>query len=404
MDQAFIDQVLKGCAFERNRKGPPEGFPALPPIPGGRYTDSRFLELEQQFLWKHSWLYACHVDELPGKGSYLLWRKTNSPILIIRGEDDEIRAFYNTCRHRGGPLVEDAKGTVQGGLTCAFHGWAYDFEGNLKGVRESRDFVDLDVNCISLISVCCERLGNWIFINENPEAEPLLVSLGPIARQLQQFDPQSVRHVESYGFDVECNVKVMLEAFLEVYHLQKIHRDTVARFLEYRATNIMLWPNGHSLMVTPNRNPEWVDPGTVGMAEFPNVTRLPVETNVSYNIYPNLITPVASTGMPFLTFWPSSDCTMRVDCHWFAPEACGDERHPLWDQRIRNFDRILQEDLELAPQIQQSMESPGFREIRLNYQERRIYHWHEELDRRIGIERIPEDLRVEPLLSGMIER
>jgi choline monooxygenase len=404
MDQAFIDHVLEGCAFERNRKGPPEGFPALPPIPGGRYTDPRFLELEQQFLWKHSWLYACHVDELPGKGSYLLWRKTNSPILIIRGEDDEIRAFYNTCRHRGGPLVEDAKGTVQGGLTCAFHGWAYDFEGNLKGVRESRDFVDLDVNCISLISVCCERLGNWIFINENPEAEPLLVSLGPIARQLHQFDPQSVRHVESYGFDVECNVKVMLEAFLEVYHLQKIHRDTVARFLEYRATNIMLWPNGHSLMVTPNRNPEWVDPGTVGMAEFPNVTRLPVETNVSYNIYPNLITPVASTGMPFLTFWPSSDCTMRVDCHWFAPEACGDERHPLWDQRIRNFDRILQEDLELAPQIQQSMESPGFREIRLNYQERRIYHWHEELDRRIGIERIPEDLRVEPLLSGMIER
>jgi choline monooxygenase len=404
MDQAFIDHVLEGCAFERNRKGSPEGFPALPPIPGGRYTDPRFLELEQQFLWKHSWLYACHVDELPGKGSYLLWRKTNSPILIIRGEDDEIRAFYNTCRHRGGPLVEDAKGTVQGGLTCAFHGWAYDFEGNLKGVRESRDFVDLDVNCISLISVCCERLGNWIFINENPEAEPLLVSLGPIARQLQQFDPQSVRHVESYGFDVECNVKVMLEAFLEVYHLQKIHRDTVARFLEYRATNIMLWPNGHSLMVTPNRNPEWVDPGTVGMAEFPNVTRLPVETNVSYNIYPNLITPVASTGMPFLTFWPSSDCTMRVDCHWFAPEACGDERHPLWDQRIRNFDRILQEDLELAPQIQQSMESPGFREIRLNYQERRIYHWHEELDRRIGIERIPEDLRVEPLLSGMIER
>ena len=404
MDQSFIDRVLEGCAFERNRKGPPEGFPALPPIPGGRYTDPRFLELEQQFLWKYSWLYACHVDELPEKGSYLLWRKTNSPILIIRGDDDEIRAFYNTCRHRGGPLVENAKGAVQGGLTCAFHGWAYDFKGKLKGVREPRDFVALDMNCLSLISVRCERLGCWIFINENPEAEPLLVSLGPIARQLQQFDPQSIRHVESYGFDVECNVKVMLEAFFEVYHLQKIHRDTVNRFLEYRATHIMLWPKGHSLMVTPNRNPEWVDPGTVGMAEFPNVTKLPVETNVSYNIYPNLVTPVASTGFPFLTFWPSSDCTMRVDCHWFAPEACGDERHPLWDQRIRNFDRILQEDIELAPQIQQSMGSPGFREIRLNYQERRIYHWHEELDRRIGIERIPEDLRVKPRLSGMIER
>ena len=196
----------------------------------------------------------------------------------------------------------------------------------------------------------------------------------------------------------------MLEAFLEVYHLKTIHRDTVNRFLEYRATNIILWPDGHSLMVTPNRNPEWVDPGTVGMVEFPNVSELPIKTNVSYNIYPNLVTPVASTGIPFLTFWPSGDRTMRVDCHWFAPDACEDERHPLWDQRIRNFDKILQEDIELAPQIQRSMESPGFKEIRLSYQERRIYHWHEELDRRIGADRIPQELQVKPRLSGMIDR
>ena len=404
MDQSFIDRVYEGCAFERTRQGPPEDFPALPPIPGGRYTDPRFLKLEQQFLWKNSWLYACHVDELPGKGSYLLWRKTNSPILIIRGDDDEIRAFYNTCHHRGGPLVQNTYGTVQGGLTCAFHGWAYDLKGRLKGVPDPRDFTGLDLDCVSLVSVRCERLGNWIFINENPEAEPLLVSLGPIAQQLRQFDPQSIRHVASYGFDVECNVKLMLETFLEVYHLKTIHRDTVNRFLEYRATNIILWPDGHSLMVTPNRNPEWVDPGTVGMVEFPNVSELPIKTNVSYNIYPNLVTPVASTGIPFLTFWPSGDRTMRVDCHWFAPDACEDERHPLWDQRIRNFDKILQEDIELAPQIQRSMESPGFKEIRLSYQERRIYHWHEELDRRIGADRIPQELQVKPRLSGMIDR
>ena len=404
MDQSFIDRVYEGFEYERSRKGPPEKFAALPPIPAGRYTDPEFLDLERQYLWQKSWLYACHTDEIPQVGSYLQWSKTGSPILIVRTTQDQVRAFYNTCRHRGSPLVTDSSGRVNGGFTCGYHGWAYDLEGNLKGVRDRRDFPDLEFSCLGLVSVRCERLGCWVFINEDPKAESLSDSLGPVTQQWHQFDPDSIRHVESYGFDVECNIKVMLEAFFEVYHLQSTHPDTASRFLDHRATNIVLWPNGHSIMVTPNRNPDWVDPGTVGMKEFPNVSELPVRTNVSYNVYPNLVTPVAPTGIPFLTFWPTGSRTMRVDCHWFAPDWGEGGRHSLWDQRIRNFNRILQEDIELVPQIQRSMESRGFRGVRLNYQERRIYHWHEELDRRIGIERIHGHLRVEPRLAEMIER
>ena len=404
MDQSFIDHVYEGFEYERTRTTPPEDFPTLPLIPGGRYTDPEFQELERQYLWRKSWLYACHSDELEHKGSYILWNKTHSPIIIVRGDDDQVRAFYNTCRHRGGPLVTAPDGKVKSGLTCIYHGWSYDLEGNLKGVPDRRDFPGLDLSCLGLIRVRCERLGNWIFIKEDPQADSLTNALGPIAGHLQQFDPDGIRHVESYGFDIECNVKVMLEAFFEVYHLKNIHQDTVNRFLEHRATRIILWPNGHSLMVTPNRNPEWVDPGTIGMLEFAQVSELPVKTNVSYNLYPNLITPVAPTGMPFLTFWPTSDRSMRIDCHWFAPDWGEGERHPLWNRRIRNFNRILQEDMELVPHIQRSIESRGFRGTRLNYQERRIYHWHEELDRRIGVDNIPGHLRVEPHLSKMIEK
>jgi len=403
MDQLFIDDVYQRLEAERSRKGPPESFPALPPIPGGRYTDPEFLALEREYLWKKSWLYACHLDELPETGSYILWQKTGSPILIVRGKDDEVRAFYNTCRHRGGPLVKDERGATQGGFTCGYHGWAYDLEGNLRGMRDRRDFVDLDFSCLGLITVRCERLGNWIFINEDPDAAPLLDSLGQIPEHMAQFDLDNTRHISSYSFDVDCNVKVLLDAFLEVYHLKSIHQDTVDRFLDHRGTSIMLWPRGHSLMITPNRRPDWVDPGTLGMIDFPKVTELPVKTNVSYNIYPNLVTPVAGNGMPFINFWPKTDRTMVIECHWFSPDWGGGERHELWDKRIANFDRILEEDTQFAPQIQKSVESPGFKGIQLNYQERRIYHWHEELDRRIGIDRIPGHLRVQPMLADLIE-
>ena len=90
---------------------------------------------------------------------------------------------------------------------------------------------------------------------------------------------------------------------------------------------------------------------------------------------------------------------MQIDCHWFAPEAENAEQEELWKTRIENFERILYEDTQFAPMIQESVESDGFQGISINYQERRIYHWHEELDRRIGIENIPEHLRVKPVLE-----
>jgi len=402
MDAAFIERVRKNVEYQRERKSPPDGFPAFAPIAGRRYTDPGFLALESERLWKRSWLYACHVDELPQAGSYMLWKKSGSPILIVRGKDDELRAFYNTCRHRGGPLVKESRGNARG-FVCGYHGWTYDLEGNLVNLRDKRDFVDFDKSCHGLVDVRCERLGNWVFLNEDPAAEPLLEHLGVIPSHLEQFDLHSIRHVDSRSYDVACNVKVLLDAFLEVYHLKSIHTETVDRFLDHRGTDIMLWPNGHSLMITPNRREGWVDPGTIGMKEFQSVTELPATYNLSYNLYPNLVTPVAPTGMPFLVFWPTGSNTMQIDCHWFAPDWGDDERDPLWETRIDNFERILYEDTQFAPQIQESVESPGFRGISLNYQERRIYHWHEELDRRVGADNIEPELRVEPKLDNFVD-
>lgn len=403
MDAAFTKKILTSMEFERQRQSPPEGFPQLPLIPGGRYTDPDFQQLEWEGLWRKSWLYACHLDEIPEAGSYLLWKKTASPIILIRGENREVKAFYNTCRHRGGPLVMESKGKLDSRFVCAYHGWCYNLQGQLTAVRDKRDFVDLDISNISLKSVRCERIGNWVFINENADAPALLEHLHPIPLHLQQFQPDNIRLIHSATYDVDCNVKIQLDAFFEVYHLSFIHEDTVDRFLDYRGTAINLWPNGHSSMITPNRRPEWVDPGTVGMPVLPTVTEIPTNHNMSLNFYPNLISPMAPTGMPFLTFWPKSINTMQIDCHWFALDSLEHEYDSLWEKRIENFERILYEDTQFAPQIQQSVESPAFEGITLNYQERRIYNWHEELDRRIGIERIPEHLRVTPLMAPYLE-
>jgi choline monooxygenase len=224
-----------------------------------------------------------------------------------------------------------------------------------------------------------------------------------LAGELAQFQPDNLMLVDSRGYDVACNVKVLLDAFLEVYHLKSIHQSTVDRFLDHRGTTITLWRGGHSRMTTPNRRPDWIDPGTKGMPEIPTVTEIPRNNNVSYNIYPNIVMPPSSSGLPMLAFWPRTATTMRIECHWFAPRVAKESLSPLWQTRIDNFERILYEDTQFAPQIQESVESPGFKGMALNYQERRIYHWHEELDRRIGLNRVPANLRVEPLLENWVE-
>jgi phenylpropionate dioxygenase-like ring-hydroxylating dioxygenase large terminal subunit len=280
MDTATVQRFLDGMKYESERTAPPEGFPSLPDIPAGRYTDPAFLELEMTHLWRKSWLYACHIDELPEPGSYLLWRKTGSPILIVRGKDDVVRAFYNTCRHRGGPLVKSACGKADG-LVCGYHGWTYNLEGKLINLRDRRDFPGLDLSQRPLIGVRCERFYNWIFINENLGAEPLLEHVHPFFEYFRQFEPECWRLVAKEAFDVNCNVKVLLDAFLEVYHLKSIHQNTVDRFLDHRGTTIALYREGHSIMVTPNRRPDWQDPGTRGMRKIESATVVSSQNNPS---------------------------------------------------------------------------------------------------------------------------
>ena len=403
LNDLAVARVNETMEFERGRKTPPEGFPHLPDIPGSRYVEKEFLALERERMWKRAWLFAGHTDQLPNPGSWFLTRNTGSPILVVRDLQGEVRAFYNTCQHRGAPLVKENEGESRG-FVCGYHGWSYTLDGKLTAVRDKRDFVDLDFSCRSLVSVRCERLGSLIFINEDPEAETLIEHLGPMAKELDQYSLDTLRWVDSRSYEVPCNVKILLDAFLEVYHLKSIHQSTVDRFLDHRGMFVTLWPNGHSRMLTPNRRPDWTDPGTIGMPKIPTVTEVPAKNNVSYHIYPNFVMPASDSGIPLLQFWPTSDTSCRVVSSWIAPDHDPENPSPLWETRLSNWERILYEDLQFAPQIQESLESKGFRSMPLNYQERRIYHWHEELDRRIGLNQVPPESRVEQVLHEQVVR
>jgi phenylpropionate dioxygenase-like ring-hydroxylating dioxygenase large terminal subunit len=404
MDRDWVDRLRDEMTTVADRSAPPAGFPRLPDIPAGRYTDDDFFALEKERIWSKSWVLAAHEDELVGPGQYASFDRLGPPLLLIRGRDERVRAFYNTCQHRGAPLVRDAGGCVQR-LVCKYHGWTYELDGELVGVPDAHDFVDLDRSTRGLVEVRCERFGGWWFVSLGCDGPSLLEFLGPVAREMTQFSPERLRLIDRHSMTIDCNWKVAIDAFLEVYHLRHIHPHSVNNLLDHSRTAIGLLPEGHSRMVSGKRDPA----GDMGLADagiepIPTLTEIPQIANLSYFVFPNLITPTDVAGFPFLQFWPLDRKTTRFDVSWFVADWGEGEVPGYWTEFIKIFDAVLKEDTENVPWIQRSMESPACEGIPLNYQERRIYHFHEQIDRSIGVADVPESLRVPQLMDAWTER
>lgn len=421
MDTSLTERLRVEMRAEFARTGPPDGFPAFHDIPVERCTSEEFWRLEQEHLWPRVWVLAGRDEDVANPGDFITFDDLGPPILIVRGKDSVVRAFYNTCRHRGAPVVRDAAGSART-LRCQYHSWTYDVTtGALVHVPDERDFVGLvrDERC--LVSLRCEVWDGWVFVNQDADAVPLLDWLHPIPTQLAQLQGRSLRTVARRSKVVTCNWKVAAEAFLEVYHFRHIHSRNGESQLDNRGATMGLLPNGHSRMVTPFSAgaataagmaawDDWRHIEAPGFVDITSVVDMVRSTSTAYSVFPNLITPVAAYGFPFITFWPIDRRTTRIDwTHYapidFDPAPDGVESlPPVWERRMATFDQIMSEDFANLEPMQRSLESPALCGVPINYQERRIWHFHEQLDRTIGRDRIPRDMRVEPLLDRYVER
>ena len=396
-------QTLKDLMeYEAERKAPPEGFPDLPDIPAGRYTDQRFFALEQEHVWRKSWLLAAHIDELPEPGSFRLWDITGQPVLLIHGDEGTINAFYNTCRHRGAPVVTERSGSKRR-FVCPYHGWCYSREGELVAVRDPEDFGNLDVSTRGLKSIRCERFGNLIFVNFDSQAPSLLDWLGPIADEWREFQFENCRLAARHVFDLNCNWKIAMEANTEVYHVRSIHPSTVSPILDDRRNVNTLYRHGHGRMIAPTPKGKValdVMPVSSDIAQIDTVGELGRTCTQSYGLFPNWVSPLSQYAIPPILFWPNGINKCRMETWTMAPQWKEGLQPDFWTENNgTELSAVLKEDTQFGEKIQTSMESRGFEGVPLSYQEARIYHWNQAADRMIGIENIPPELRVEQVIG-----
>ena len=420
MDSTLVDRIQADMRFEFARTAPPDGFPAFHDIPTDRHTSDEYHDLEQEFLWPNTWVIAGRAEDVAEPGDYFTFDDLGVPLVIVRGNDSEVRCFYNTCQHRGAPVVRDVRGSARR-LRCQYHSWTYEIDGGtLVSVPDERDFVDLDWTQRCLPQASCETAAGFVFVNRNPEATPLRDWLGPAWEMLEPFQGERLREVYRESRIVPCNWKVTAEAFLEVYHFRHIHSHDGVSVLDNRGAAMGLYPHGHSRMITPFSTQhcarmglaDWDDWHHIDQAPFATIDGVPPMvdcTSTAVSLFPNAIIPLGRIGFPINMFWPIDKNTTRLDWIYYALPPDGEDRFDPaalpehWQYRRGVYNQIMAEDERNMAPMQRSMESPALRGIPINYQERRIWHLHEEIDRVIGSERIPERLRMQQVLGPYLE-
>jgi phenylpropionate dioxygenase-like ring-hydroxylating dioxygenase large terminal subunit len=193
------------------------------PIPAKPYYDPAWFALEQEAVFRRSWMQTGHVCELPDKGSFIRreLEALNVSLLIIRGKDGIIRAFHNVCTHRGTQLVDEAAGK-RATFSCPYHMWTFGGDGALVSAPDFESF-GLDKKDCGLKQVALDICAGMIFVCLAKEPPPLRDWLGELADQMETLPVARATHFSEYHYEIAANWKLTYDNFQENYHLRFIH-------------------------------------------------------------------------------------------------------------------------------------------------------------------------------------
>lgn len=345
------------------------------------YTDSDRLAAETAGLFRDQPLLVALSADLPATGDCLAREVSGVPILLIRGEDAEVRAFLNICRHRGG-RVFTGRGRPGRALKCPYHSWAYDLNGDLLGQPLARDaFEELDRCDFGLVTLpVAERFG-LIFaaVGAGPaqkiDVEAVLAGLGG---EIADYDFGSWHFLSERTGLFDANWKLIHDTFLESYHVFSLHHNTLA-------PDMLSTP-----FVGKNFGPH--TRGVVMRKEVTKLLELPEDewdlranASIVYILFPSVAINLPMSGHAEL--WdmypePEDPHRTRVTVRFYAPRVpATDEVQAFWDANVRFTTKVVfEEDFGQQQDIHRSLRSGMMPEVVYGRNEPALIHHHQQLE------------------------
>jgi len=247
-----------------------------------RYTSPEWAARERELVWMRVWRFAGREDELREPGDWKEYRIFDQSYVIVRGRDGQLRGFVNACRHRGNKLCTGGKGSVKRNFLCPYHLWSYDLTGELKGVLRPECVGPIDMSENGLLAVSVDTFAGFIFLNPDPRAEPLAEFLGDAVELLAPYHLEEMTPVMNVRETLDCNWKVVVDAFSEGYHIDGIHPELLRIISIDPSRTRFNFFGDHSVAVAPFEvaNVEGFGPEeqVEGIRELPGTFPLVAET------------------------------------------------------------------------------------------------------------------------------
>jgi len=204
----------------------------MPVLPVEAYTSQAWFDQEQSAIFSKAWTFVGFPEDLPDTGDHVTVQAGLYCLIVIRGDDGTLRAFHNICRHRGARMLRP-HGKSASAITCPYHDWTYDFEGNLKGIPNKEiEFPSIDMTCFALHKASVAQWRGMLFVHPEAEAPSIQSWFGQIEKHLGPHRPEQMVEVAEMATETEikANWKFVVENFLDAYHLPHLHSGTLSMY------------------------------------------------------------------------------------------------------------------------------------------------------------------------------
>ena len=330
-------------------------------LPGWLYYNDEFFEAEKRAFLRAAPQIVCHESDIPKPGDWQVLEYLGESVIVMRGDDREIRAFSNVCRHRGSRLVDGNSGCAKV-LTCPYHAWSYARDGRLVGVPHRQEYPGLQTDKLSLFPVALENWRGFLFVTLEPGVPSVAEIMAPYEDEIEPYRFRELKPLAQVRLrDRALNWKTIADNYSDHLHIPIGHPGLTRLFgRSYRieAQEFVDKMEG-DLVEKVSENPS----ERVYQHHLPKVAHLP-ETHqrkwLYYKLFPNVAFDIYPDQVDFMQFLPISatESVIREISY-----ALPDDRREMKAVRYLNWRinrRVNAEDTELITRVQLGMQSPAY--------------------------------------------
>jgi carnitine monooxygenase subunit len=330
-------------------------------LPGWVYHDPDFSKVEMERVIRPSWQVVCHVSDVPDAGDWHSLELLGESIIVIRGDDGQVRAFNNVCRHRASRLVDGSSGCAKK-LVCPYHGWTYEKDGRLSGVPNKADYAGLDMGALGLNVVDLEVWQGFAFVRLAGEGPSVAAMMAPYEDMVA---PYLFPEMKAFGRVTlrprAVNWKNVADNYSDGLHIPIAHPGLTR-----------LFGRGYGIEAEAHVDRMWgdlVDRPSANISErayqklLPPVDHLPADKQrhwLYFKLWPNVAFDIYPDQVDFMQFIPvSATETLIREISYALP----DDRREMKAARYLNWRinrQVNAEDTTLIARVQAGMESRSY--------------------------------------------